>query len=195
ADLPSDLLARRPDVAAAEAGLAGASSRVVEARSRYFPSIRLTGRYGQESESLADLFKGAATIWDLAGGLVQPIFNLHQIDAGVDAAEARCARAEAEYVRTVQAAFTEAYDALSARSANGATLAAEQRHLTALEEAERIAALRHDAGVGSYLELLDVRRSLLAVRSARIDTAAAELRATIDVYRALGGGWDAPSDE
>ncbi|MCA8951414.1 MAG: TolC family protein, partial [Planctomycetes bacterium] len=131
-----------------------------------------------------------ATVWSFAGQLVQPLFNLRKIDAQVDVAEARRVQAEADYVHAVQVAFAEVFDALSQRSASNATLASQHRHVEALERAERIAEVRHEAGVGTFLELLDVRRGLLAVREAQIDTAADELTATIDVYRALGGGWD-----
>ncbi|MGE3171388.1 MAG: efflux transporter outer membrane subunit [Planctomycetota bacterium] len=187
--LPSDLLARRPDVRAAEAALAAASARVAEAKARWFPTIRLTGALGQESEALQNLFTAPATIWSLFGTLTQPLFQLRELGAQADAAAARREQAEAGYVRAVQAAFAETYDALDARAANGDAGAAQQRRIQALEQAERIAAARHDAGAGSFLELLDVRRNLLAARTDRIDTAAAELSATVDVYRALGGGW------
>ncbi len=187
--LPSDLLARRPDVRAAEAALAAASARVTEARTRYFPTIRLTGNVGQESESLANLFTGPAAVWSFAGSLVQPLLGLRKIDAQVDSAQARRLQAEADYVRTVQTAFAETYDALGARTASHDTLTAQARRVDALQNAERIAASRHAAGAGAFLDLLDARRALLAVRKERIDTAADELAATVDVYRALGGGW------
>lgn len=190
AGLPSDLLARRPDVRAAEAALAASSARVAEARGRYFPTIRLTGNVGQESESLSDLFIGPAAIWGFAGSLVQPLFALRKIDAQVDAAEARRLQAEAGYVLTVQRAFAEVYDALGSRTASHDTLASQARRVEALVQAERIAAARHEAGAGAFLDLLDARRALLAVQQERIDTAADELVATVDVYRALGGGWE-----
>lgn len=192
-DLPSDLLARRPDVRAAEAALAATSARVAEAKSRYFPTIRLTGNLGQESEALSDLFTAPAAVWAFAGSLVQPLLGLRKIDAQVEAAQARRLQAEADYVRTVQTAFAETYDALGACSASRETLAAQARRVEALVNVERIAAARHAAGAGAYLDLLDARRALLAVRQERLDTAADELAATVDVYRALGGGFGEPT--
>ena len=188
-DLPSDLLARRPDIRAAEAALAAASARVDEARARYFPTIRLTGSIGQQSESLTDLFVSPATVWAFAASIFQPLTGLREIDAQHDAAQARRLQAEAGYVRTVQTAFAEAYDAIGTRAASHDTLTAQQRRIDALQNAERVATARHDAGAGSFLDLLDARRDLLTVRQERIDTAADELVATVDVYRALGGGW------
>jgi len=187
--LPSDLLTRRPDVRAAEASLAAASARVAEARSQYFPQITLTGTLGQESESLADLFVEPSAVWRIAGQLVQPLLGLRKIDARVEGAEARRTQAEAQYVAVVQQAFAEVLDALALRSANTQTLGFQDRYIDALTRTERIADTRHGAGVGSYLDLLDARRRLLDARAARIDFATDELVATIDVYRALGGGW------
>jgi len=189
AGLASDLLARRPDVREAEAALAAANARVSEARARYFPTIRLTGSAGQESKDLGDLFTSPATVWNLAGSLTQPLFGLRKIDAQFDTAAARSRAAEATYVHTVQTAFAEIYDALGARTASNQTLVAQARRIDALSAAEHIAESRHTAGAGAFFDLLDARRNLLAVQTDSIDTAADELSATIDVYRALGGGW------
>lgn len=195
AGLPSDLLARRPDVREAEAALVAANARVSEARARYFPTIRLTASVGQESEELANLFTSPATVWNLAAGLTQPLFGLRKIDAEVDAAAARAAAAEAGYVRAAQAAFAEVYDALDARSASAETLAAQVRRIEALRDAERIARVRHEAGAGAFLDLLDARRNLLQVEMNHIEVAVERIEATIDVYRALGGGWQETEPE
>jgi multidrug efflux system outer membrane protein len=189
AGLPSDLLARRPDVREAEAALVAANARVSEAKARYFPTIRLTASVGQESEELANLFTSPATVWNLAAGLTQPLFGLRKIDAEVDAATARAAAAEASYVRAAQAAFAEIYDALDARSASAQTLGAQVRRIAALRDAEHIAFVRHEAGAGAFLDLLDARRNLLQVEMNHIEVAVERIEATIDVYRALGGGW------
>ena len=95
AGLPSDILARRPDVQQSEAQLAAASARIAEARAQYFPALMLTGLYGSESAELSDLFSGPALVWSLAGSVVQPIFNAGRISAQVDAATARREQVEA----------------------------------------------------------------------------------------------------
>ena len=194
--LPADLLARRPDVRQAEAVLAATSARVSEARARYFPQIVLTASGGQESKDLGDLFTAPATVWSLAASLTQPLLGLRKIDAGVDAAEARRRAAEASYVKVVQTAFTEIYDALGARTSSHDTQQSQLRRIDALRASERIADQRHTAGTGGFFDLLDARRNLIAVQTDQIDTAADELVATIDVYRALGGGWrpEPPAD-
>ncbi|MCC7397093.1 MAG: TolC family protein [Planctomycetes bacterium] len=191
AELPSDLLQRRPDVRAAEARLAASAARVSEARAHYFPTIRLTGSVGQESKALHDLFVSPSTVWNLAAGLTQPLFGLRKIDAAVDGAEARRLGAEATYAATVQAAFREVLDALGALAASRATAVAQQHRRTALAAAERAAAARHAAGAGNYLDLLDARRGLLAAEHARLDVELDLLLGTIDVCHTMGGGFDA----
>ena len=111
--LPADLLARRPDIRQAEANLAAANSRIDEARAQYFPSLVLTGRFGSESGQLSNVFSGPATVWAIAGSLLQPIFNGGAIAAQVDGATARSRQAELGYIQSVRSAFRDAHDALS----------------------------------------------------------------------------------
>lgn len=189
ADLPSDLLQRRPDVRSAEARLAATAARVTEARARYYPTIRLSGSFGQEAQDLRDLFVGPATVWNFAAGLTQPLFGIRKLDAQFDSAEARRAAAEATYVKTVQTAFAETLDALGALAATNRTIEALDRRVAALAESERVASARHGAGAGTFLDLLDARRNLLGAENERIDTRLDALLGSIDVFRALGGGY------
>lgn len=187
AELPSDLLQRRPDLRSAEARLAASAARVSEARARYYPTIRLTASLGQESKALHDLFLSPSTVWNLAAGLTQPLFGRRKIDAAVDGAEARRQGAEATYVATVQAAFREVLDALGALAATRDTAAAQQHRLTALAAVERTAAARHEAGAGNFLDLLDARRGLLVAEVDRLDAELDQLLGTIAVCHAMGG--------
>ncbi|GAA5167998.1 efflux transporter outer membrane subunit [Viridibacterium curvum] len=187
--LPSSLLMRRPDVRQAEATLAASQARVSEARAQYFPQIILTGGAGYESAQLSDLFSPQAFIWRLAAGLTQPIFGLNRIDAQVNAAKARSTQAEVGYVRTVQTAFKEAYDALGNLRAARETQVAQTQRATALVESLRIAQKRYDVGASPWLEVLDAQRNLYSVESDRIDAQANALTASVDIFRALGGGW------
>ncbi|GAB4056781.1 efflux transporter outer membrane subunit [Uliginosibacterium sediminicola] len=189
AGLSSDLLTRRPDIRQAEADLATAQAKVSEARARYYPQLVLTGNVGQESAKLSDLFSGPALIWAVGAALTQPIFGLRDIDAQVDAAKARGVQSEANYVKTVQTAFKEVYDALGTMRAASDTLVLQQQRSKALSESLRIAQRRYDAGVSQYLDVLDAQRSLYAVDSDRIDAQANRLNASVDLFRALGGGW------
>lgn len=192
--LDSTLLTRRPDIREAEASLAAASASVKEARADFFPRITLTGSYGRESTDLSDLFTGPAAVWNLAAGLTQPIFGAGRIHAQVDAAEARRKQAEASYVNAVQAAFREVYDSLGNVGAASEALLAQDRQVTALRETQRIAQRRYEAGLAPYLEVLDAQRNLLSTESARIETQAERLNSTVDVFRALGGGWESAAN-
>ncbi len=188
--LPSKLLARRPDVLAAEQRLVAANARIGAARAAYFPSIALTGYAGTESLELASLFASGTGIWQAALGLVEPIFNAGRTRRQVEAARARERQALAAYTRTVQGAFAEVEDALVARRTGVAEREALARQVEALTRARRLAGLRYEGGDSSYLEVLDAERSLFR---AELDLARArrdELAAAVDLFRALGGGWE-----
>lgn len=193
--LPSALLERRPDLRAAEARLRAANARIGEAKAAYFPRIGLTAFAGGASASLGDLFSASASTWDAAAALVQPLAGLKANRARVKAAEARSQAAEAEYVQTVRTAFKETLDALTTLDSTRSTLAAQERRVTALKESYRVADLRYRAGSSGYLELLDVERNLLQVEQEQVQAQLAQLNATVDLYRALGGGWEPPAGE
>ena len=150
AGLP-DLLARRPDVSQAEANLV---LPVNEARAQYYPSLLLTGRFGSESSDLSDLFSGPALVWSIAASLLQPIIDGGRIGAQVDAATARRAQAEIDYVRTVQSAFRDTHDALVAHSSARASFFAQEERRARLIEAYNLADLRNRSGYTGYLDVL-----------------------------------------
>lgn len=187
--LPSDLLARRPDIRQAEASLVAANARIDEARAQYFPAVTLTARLGSESSELADLFSGPGLIWSVAGSLFQPVFGAGRIASQVDAATAQREQAELAYVRAVQAAFRDVHNALVAhRSARDSYVAQEDRRAQ-FAEALRLAELRYKAGYTSYIEVLDNQRNLLDAERARLVALRARQGALVDLYKALGGGW------
>ncbi|HSM13038.1 MAG TPA: efflux transporter outer membrane subunit [Thermoanaerobaculia bacterium] len=189
--LPSELLLRRPDVAAAEARLAAASARIGVARAALFPTIRLTGAYGRESAELSDLFTPAAAVWRAALGLLQPIFDGGRNRALVAAAEARQEQAVIAYLAAAEGAFRDVEDALVAARTRRDRETALAEQADALARAVELAALRYREGQASLLEYLDVERSRLV---AELELAAARrdrLVAAVALYRALGGGWSA----
>jgi multidrug efflux system outer membrane protein len=189
AGLPSDLLARRPDIRQAEADLIAANARIDQARAQYFPALSLTARLGSESSELSDLFSGPAVVWSIAGSVFQPIFNAGRIASDVEAATSRREQAEFGYVRAVQAAFRDAHDALVAhRTARDSYLAQEDRR-TQFAEALRLSNLRYRAGYVTYLDVLDNQRNLLEAERQRILALRARQSALVDLYKALGGGW------
>ena len=187
--LPSDLLLRRPDVIDAEQRLAAANARIGVARASLFPRISLTGFLGGESGSLGDLFSAPARIWQLAFGLAQPIFQGGRLRGEVDAASARERQALAQYQKTVQTAFGEVREALSAQTRSREAYAAETERAAALSETLRLARIRFENGLSSQLEVLDSERNLLNAELNRIDALRAQRTAVADLVRALGGGW------
>ncbi|HEX5131812.1 MAG TPA: efflux transporter outer membrane subunit [Candidatus Krumholzibacteria bacterium] len=189
AELPSSLLWRRPDVAAAEAQLAASSARIGAARANLFPSINLTGTYGSASSDLSDLFTGPALIWNFGAGLLQPIFHGGRNRALVAAAQARQREAVAVYLQTAQGAFQDVEDALFAVSAYHERRLALQDQSEALTNARALAGDRYREGESSFLDVLDVERSRLAAELQYAGARRDELKSAVELYRALGGGF------
>lgn len=190
ADLPSDVLNRRPDLRAAEQNLVAANAEIGQAKAQYFPSIKLTGGGGYESRVLSDLIQPSSLLWNLGANLAQPIFRGGLISALVDGAKARKDQALAQYVQAVQGAFRDVHDALVNMSADEQIVQASAQRQAALKETLRLANLRYDNGYSSYLEVLNAQRDLWQVESALIETQRAHLAATVSLYKALGGGWE-----
>lgn len=187
--LPAELLLQRPDVREAEARIRAASADVAAARAAWFPQINLTGRYGSQSRDLADLLVGPARVWGIGLGLLQPITGARLTDAQVKAARARVRSAEATYVQAVQNAFVDAGNAFGARATAREARLLQERREQELTRTLYMATRRFDAGLTGALEVIDARRNLLAAQLDALDRRNAELGATVDVFRALGGGW------
>ncbi len=190
--LPSDLLLRRPDVVQAEQRLIAANARIGVARASLFPRISLTGFLGSESAALGDLFTGPARIWQLAFGLSQPIFQGGRLFAEVEAVQAREKQAIAQYQKTLQEAFREVRQALSAQARSREIFEAERDRAVSLRDALQLARIRYGNGLVSQLEVLDAERNLLAAEINRIDALRAQRAAVADLVKALGGGWTQP---
>jgi outer membrane protein, multidrug efflux system len=195
AGLPSALLARRPDLAAAEQRLVAANARIGVAKAAYFPSLALTGFAGTESTELSGLFTSGSFVWQAAASLVAPLFNAGRTRREVEAAQAREVQALESYRKVMQTTFAEVENALVARRTSAARYQALADQAAALQDALRLAQLRYDAGSSSYLEVLDAQRSLFR---AQLDLAAArrtELAAAVALFEALGGGWSIATPE
>jgi NodT family efflux transporter outer membrane factor (OMF) lipoprotein len=172
AGLPSDLLAVRPDIRAAEQQLVGANANIGAARANFFPRISLTGSAGSGSTELSGLFKGGSFGWSFAPSVVLPIFDYGRNSANLGAAKAGRDIAVAQYEKSIQAAFREVSDALAGQ----ATLAEQLRaqRAVAAAEAERftLSDLRYRSGASSYLDRLDAQRSLFSAQQAAGEPAA-----------------------
>lgn len=191
AGLPSELLLRRPDLVAAEQRLIAANARIGEARAALFPSLTLTGMLGSESTVLRDLFSGPAGIWSLAAAVTQPIFAGGRLQAGIEAVEARERQALVQYQQAIQNAFREVRDAIHAQEKMRERFVAEDQRVAALRQSLHLAKLRYENGVASQLDVLDAERNLLDAEQSRADALRAQRAAVADLFRALGGGWDA----
>lgn len=195
AGVPADLLERRPDVRQAEHQLAAANADVAAARAAFFPRISITGLLGVASGDLGDLFHGESDSWSFAPQLVVPIFHAGRLKGGLDIAEVRSDRAVAIYERTLQTAFREVADGLAARATFERQIDAQGGAVAAAERRADLSELRFRAGVESRLELLDAQRQLYGARLALVDLRQAQATASVQLYRALGGGVTGHSSE
>ena len=194
AGLPAQLLSRRPDVRQAENELHAATAQVGVAMGSRFPylSLGVTSFFGIVSPELSHLFDGDDPAQDLfsVGPFAElPIFQSGGGQGGVDAARARVQQAELSYRRTVLQALREVSNALVSTDKVRAAISQNAIRTDASREVLRLQRMRYRAGVVSYLEVLDAERQLF---SAEIDDARARLdalRAYVELYRALGGGW------
>ncbi len=188
--LPSDLLNRRPDIREAEEGLRATQARVAAAQAAWFPKIGLTGQFGGESLAFGDLFKGPARAWSFAGSATMPLFNSGLTAAQVDLASANERNAAANYRLTVIRAFADARNAIVAKQQAAYRASAREQTVSALRRQARLATLRYDNGYSNYLEVLDAERALFSAELALAESRRAHLSASVDLYRALGGGWN-----
>ncbi len=189
AGLPSDLLTRRPDVRQAEQQLIAANANIGAARAAFFPRISLTTSIGSASSHLGDLFKGGSYGWTLAPQLLLPIFDSGRNQAGLGSANAGRDIAVAQYEKSIQTAFREVADALAGRATLGEQLRAQQAQANAEAVRYKLAGLRYDNGIASYLDALDAQRSLFAAQQSLVQTRLAQLQSQVTLYKTLGGGW------
>lgn len=189
AGLPVELITRRPDIRASEARLQAANADLAAARAALLPSIQLTGQLGVQSLALSGLVNGPATAWSLAAGLTQPIFQGGRLRAQVDLSEARQEELLIDYRRTLITALGDVDTAL------GAVRQAQQRY-EFLQQANREAELafnlaetRYRAGAITLQTLLDTQRTWYQSQDSLVQQRSSWLQATVDLYRALGGGW------
>jgi NodT family efflux transporter outer membrane factor (OMF) lipoprotein len=189
AGLPSELVTRRPDLAAAERRLAAAGQRVLEARRALYPSLRLTGSTGSTSDRLGDLLDGDFSVWSVAGSLLQPLFQGGRLRAGVDLARATEEEALARYVGSVLVAFGEVESALAAEGHLATLEEALHRATSEAEAARALAEDRYIAGLAEYLEVLESQRQSFTAESQWLEARRQRLTARVDLYLALGGGF------
>jgi multidrug efflux system outer membrane protein len=193
AGLPAEMLARRPDVAAAQASMLAAQARVGVAKAAWFPDVSLTGAGGIASTAASQLFQYSARAWSLGLLASLPIFDGGRREAGVRFAGGEMDAAVAQYRSQVLVALRDVEDQLSAIRLLEQQAAAQQRAVTAASRATTISDKRWREGLVSQLDLLDAQRSELADRRAAVEVKSAQYQATVGLVRALGGGWETRS--
>lgn len=194
AGLPSDLLSRRPDIRQAEQALIAANARIGVAQAQYFPSISLTGFFGSASTDLSDLFSGPAKTWSYAGAIAGPIFTAGKIKGSVQAAKAIQQQALLGYEQAIRNSFREFEDALIDQDRTRVQLDAQAKQVEALTTYAQLSRLRYEDGYTSYIEVLDAERSLFNSQLTYTQTQDLLLRALVNLYKAMGGGWVVEAD-
>ncbi|MES2745498.1 MAG: efflux transporter outer membrane subunit [Bdellovibrionota bacterium] len=188
--VPSELLARRPDILSAEFALKAENANIGAARAAFFPSISLTSHIGSTSTDLDDLFKGSTETWSFIPTINIPIFYGGRNIANLDAANVRKNVAVLQYEQAIQNAFREVRDALVGHQLIDEQVAAQKSVRDADAERARLAKSRYDRGVAGYLEYLDAQRSQFDSDLTYLKLHELRLSNDIALYRALGGGWD-----
>jgi outer membrane protein, multidrug efflux system len=191
AGLPSALLERRPDIRAAEQNLFAANAIIGVAKAAYFPRISLTSFLGFQSNQLSNLFTGPARVWQFAPQVTQPIFNAGRLKSNVRLAKAQEQIALIQYERTIQTAFREVSDTLIQYQKVREIRAQQELLVATLQDRSRLSYVRYRGGVDTLLNALDADRDLFDAELGLAQTRRNELLALVQLYRALGGGWQA----
>ena len=189
AGLPSALLDRRPDIRQAEQLLVAANARVGVAKALFFPSVSLTGSGGYQNFEISNLFKSTGAVYGYGGSLVAPLFNGGALWANYKASKAQREAAILSYQKSVLDAFRDVADSLIGYQKSKEYRAQRELFAVTLRDQLRLANMRYEGGVSSYLEVLDTERQALDAELTYAQAYFGELDSVIQVYKALGGGW------
>ncbi len=189
--IPSQLLERRPDIAAAERLVAQANAQIGVARAAYFPTITLSGSVGYESTSVANLFSGPAFVWSIGGTLAETIFDAGKRRAVTEQAWANYRGTVATYRQTVLAAFQEVEDNLVSLRILSKELQQQDAAVASSQHYLNLAITRYKLGVDSYLNVITAQTTLLNNQVTALNLRLEQMTANVQLINALGGGWDA----
>jgi outer membrane protein, multidrug efflux system len=190
--LPSDLLQRRPDIRQAEEVLIAANAGVGVATANFFPTISLTGLFGGVSPDVSDLFTPGRT-WSIAAGLFGPLFQGGRLRSEYDVAYAQWEQARLFYEQTVTSAFNETTTVLYARDKLAASVGELADSVGYYRDMVRLTNLRYNSGLSSYFEVLYSMQQLFPAEITLARARANLLTNSVDIYKALGGGWNIPN--
>ncbi|NMY06513.1 efflux transporter outer membrane subunit [Pseudomonas sp. WS 5059] len=189
AGVPSDLLSRRPDIASAEAQLAAAQADIIVARAAMLPSVTLSANLGSGANRAGDMLRNP--FYNLTGGLIAPIFNNGRLSAERDKATARQDELLQTYRGAIINGFADVEKALSSIRRLDEQRQWQHEELDQAQTAFRIAQSRYEAGAEDLLTVLETQRTLYAAQDLNVQLRQARLGASIALYKALGGGWQA----
>lgn len=187
--LPSSLLERRPDISAAEQNLLAQKALVSVAKKAFFPRISLTGLLGFQSDQLSSLFTGPSRAWTVVPQITQPLFTGGRLKSDVKFAKAQQQLAVIQYQQTIQSAFREVSDALVQHRKFKEIRIQQGLLVETLRDRSRLAYLRYEGGVDTLLNALDADRELFNAELNLTQTKRNELLSLVQLYKALGGGW------
>jgi NodT family efflux transporter outer membrane factor (OMF) lipoprotein len=187
--LPSSLLERRPDIRRAEQTLISANAQIGVARANYFPQISLTGFLEGQSRALSELVSGPARLFNFTSSALAPVFTGGQLRSKVRFSEAQKREMMMAYQKTIYTALREVSDALVRYDRTREQLKQEEMLIQALTETSRLSTLRYQGGLDSYLQVLDAERNLFQGQLVLARLRLQEALSYIEIYRALGGGW------
>ena len=188
ADLPSEVLLRRPDVVAAEHRLIAANANIGAARANFFPRISLTAALGTISMGLSNLFSAGSDTWSVGGAADVSIFDFGRKAGNLDAAKAQRDWMVAQYEKTLQTAFREVADALARRGTIDDQLKAQRSLMENASATYRLSEARFRAGIDGFLTTLDSQRAQYAAEQELVATRLIREANAVELYRALGGG-------
>ncbi len=195
AGLPSTLLERRPDIRAAEQDLVAFNANIGEAKAAFYPQVTLTGFYGYQSVAMSDLFTSPARAWQFGPAVSFPLFTGGRLRGNLKIAEARFQESVAFYQRTVQQAFREVSDSLIAYQRSREFRTKQETLTQATRSSTELAHVRYEGGVTSYLEVLFTEQDLFASELILAQAQRDELLSIVQLYRALGGGWQTEAEQ
>jgi multidrug efflux system outer membrane protein len=190
------LIERRPDIRQAEQLLVAATAEIGVARAQFFPSISLTGSGGGafgRSSAFSSLMSSEIGIWSSGAQLMQPIFTGGALRGNLRLAESEGRQALVTYLQTIQRAFGDVSDALIGYQKFHQVRVHQEATVADLQDSVRLSNLRYQGGTTTYLEVLDGQRSLFAAELTLAQARGAEYQSLVQLYRALGGGWQEAS--
>jgi NodT family efflux transporter outer membrane factor (OMF) lipoprotein len=188
--LPSELLARRPDVLYAEQQLVEANADITVARAALFPSISLTGSFGYQSSALKNLFSPTSMLWSLGSSVTQSIFHGGALEGSVEYKRARYDELVANYRKAVLSAFIDVDNALNAAQKTDQLEAAQRRAAETARRAYELSLDQFRGGVADITTVLNTEKSLFIAEDTLVQARLSHLEAVVSLYKALGGGWD-----